>query len=74
MKKNKRRAKKQSIPPMYTSAVDVYLCRKGKQKGRWRARIKASNGKVLMETSEAYVRLRDLRNCLELCKTLIKWP
>lgn len=52
--------------------VEIYQAKTGKGKGRWRARVKARNGRVLMVSSEGYVRRRDLVQGLQLTSALLR--
>lgn len=56
--------------------VEIYRsARPGKQKGKWRARVRHANGKVLIITSEAYVKRSDAVKALRTAaKAINAWP
>lgn len=48
------------------ATLKVYQAKRGAQKGRWRWRVVARNGKIMADSGEGYMRLAELRKSIRL--------
>lgn len=47
------------------ATLKIYQAKRGAQKGRWRWRVVARNGKIMANPGEGYVSIREMESSLE---------